>query len=92
MSVPETLGLTLDTLVPGTLVNCKVQSALSDGLVLNFLTYFTATVDHFHLPVGQRLLLLFLLFLLYFNTYVDEFYRKVFRPRTGRRTMPLGPM
>lgn len=43
-------GLTLDTLIPGMLVSGKVQNVLSDGLLLNFLTFFHGTVDCFHLP------------------------------------------
>lgn len=42
-------GLTIQGLAPGTLVSAKVRAALQDGLLLSFLTYFTATVDHFHL-------------------------------------------
>jgi hypothetical protein len=36
-------------LLPGTLVNARVKAVLSDGLQVSFLTYFTGTVDPFHL-------------------------------------------
>ncbi|KAK1282151.1 hypothetical protein QJS10_CPB22g01233 [Acorus calamus] len=42
-------GLTIDLLVPGTMVNARVQSALENGIMLSFLTYFTGSVDIFHL-------------------------------------------
>ncbi|KAJ7541483.1 hypothetical protein O6H91_10G061600 [Diphasiastrum complanatum] len=42
-------GLTLGLLLPGTLVNARVRSVLRNGLLLSFLTYFTGTVDIFHL-------------------------------------------
>ena len=35
--------------MPGALVDAQVQHVLSDGLVLSFLTFFTGTVDQFHL-------------------------------------------
>lgn len=38
-----------DALVPGMLVSATVQSVLSDGLVLSFLTFFSGTVDSYHL-------------------------------------------
>ena len=37
------------SLLPGTLVNARVKAVLSDGLQMSFLTYFTSTVDPFHL-------------------------------------------
>eukprot|EP00850_Spirogloea_muscicola_P009207 SM000051S17567 [mRNA] locus=s51:399348:414396:+ [translate_table: standard] len=37
-------GLTLDSLVPGALVNARVKAVLNDGLLLTFLTYFTGTL------------------------------------------------
>ncbi|KAK6945417.1 hypothetical protein RJ641_026519 [Dillenia turbinata] len=42
-------GISIDLLVPGTLVNARVQSTLENGVMLSFLTYFTGTVDLFHL-------------------------------------------
>ncbi len=36
-------------LLPGALVNARVKAVLSDGLLVTFLTYFTGTVDPFHL-------------------------------------------
>lgn len=42
-------GLSVDLLVPGTMVNARVQAILHNGLLLSFLTYFTGTVDIFHL-------------------------------------------
>eukprot|EP00850_Spirogloea_muscicola_P003615 SM000014S00403 [mRNA] locus=s14:1118681:1131628:- [translate_table: standard] len=37
-------GLTLDSLVPGALVNARVKAVLNDGLLLIFLMYFTGTL------------------------------------------------
>ncbi|KAL2998416.1 hypothetical protein AAZX31_09G097500 [Glycine max] len=42
-------GLSIDLLVPGMLVNACVKSILENGVMLSFLTYFTGTVDLFHL-------------------------------------------
>ncbi|KAL2664252.1 hypothetical protein AAZV13_02G147900 [Glycine max] len=42
-------GLSIDLLVPGMLVNARVKSILENGVMLSFLTYFTGTVDLFHL-------------------------------------------
>ena len=36
------------TLLPGMLVNARVRAVLVDGLSVAFMTYFTATVDAFH--------------------------------------------
>ncbi len=36
-------------LMPGALVEAHIQHVVSDGLVLSFLTFFTGTVDQFHL-------------------------------------------
>ncbi|KAH7441212.1 hypothetical protein KP509_03G029000 [Ceratopteris richardii] len=47
--VTEVEGLTMELLVPGALVNARVQSVLKNGLLLSFLTYFTGTVNMFHL-------------------------------------------
>ena len=38
------------TLQPGSLVNAKIVKILDDGLVLSFLTYFSGTVNSFHIP------------------------------------------
>ncbi len=35
--------------MPGALVEAHIQHVVSDGLVLSFLTFFTGTVDQFHL-------------------------------------------
>jgi hypothetical protein len=45
------------SLLPGTLVNARVKAVLSDGLQMSFLTYFTGTVDPFHLGQVRRSLL-----------------------------------
>ncbi|XP_031396337.1 rRNA biogenesis protein RRP5 isoform X3 [Punica granatum] len=42
-------GISMDLLVPGMMVNARVQSTLENGIMLSFLTYFTGTVDLFHL-------------------------------------------
>ncbi|KAF5737374.1 protein RRP5 isoform X2 [Tripterygium wilfordii] len=42
-------GISIDLLVPGMMVNARVQSTLENGIMLSFLTYFTGTVDMFHL-------------------------------------------
>ncbi|KAM7524627.1 hypothetical protein LguiA_014529 [Lonicera macranthoides] len=42
-------GISIDVLVPGMMVNAHVQSILENGIMLSFLTYFTGTVDLFHL-------------------------------------------
>ncbi|KDP21906.1 hypothetical protein JCGZ_03044 [Jatropha curcas] len=42
-------GISIDLLVPGMMVNARVQSTLENGIMLAFLTYFTGTVDIFHL-------------------------------------------
>ncbi|KAI3417734.1 uncharacterized protein J3R85_014181 [Psidium guajava] len=42
-------GISIDLLVPGTMVNARVQSTIENGIMLSFLTYFTGTVDMFHL-------------------------------------------
>ncbi|KAK6941973.1 S1 domain [Dillenia turbinata] len=42
-------GISIDLLVPGMLVNARVRSTLENGIMLSFLTYFTGTVDLFHL-------------------------------------------
>jgi len=45
----ESDGITLSNLTPGMLVSAKVRAVLPDGLLLTFLSYFTGTVDWFHL-------------------------------------------
>lgn len=42
-------GISLDLLIPGMMVNARVNAVLSNGIMLSFLTYFTGTVDVFHL-------------------------------------------
>eukprot|EP00887_Chlorella_sp_A99_P001742 scaffold19.g1742.t1 len=42
-------GLNIGSLLPGALVTARVRNVLGDGLLASFLTYFTATVDPFHL-------------------------------------------
>ncbi|KZV37907.1 hypothetical protein F511_12189 [Dorcoceras hygrometricum] len=45
----ELKGVSLDLLIPGMMVNARVQSTLENGIMLSFLTYFTGTVDVFNL-------------------------------------------
>lgn len=45
----ETDGVSLESLLPGSLVTVKVRSLLSDGLLVSFLTFFHGTIDHLHL-------------------------------------------
>ncbi|GBG61584.1 hypothetical protein CBR_g22381 [Chara braunii] len=47
--VREQDEVTVGSLFPGMLVNAKVTAVLEDGLQVSFLTYFTGTVDRFHL-------------------------------------------
>ncbi|KAG0449548.1 hypothetical protein HPP92_027317 [Vanilla planifolia] len=42
-------GISIDLLVPGMMVDAQVHSQLDNGIMLSFLTYFTGTVDVFHL-------------------------------------------
>ncbi|CAO2824133.1 unnamed protein product [Amaranthus hypochondriacus] len=42
-------GISLDLLVPGMMISARIQSTLENGIMLSFLTYFTGTVDMFHL-------------------------------------------
>ncbi|PRW20900.1 RRP5-like protein [Chlorella sorokiniana] len=42
-------GLNIGSLLPGQLVTARVRNVLSDGLLTSFLTYFSGTVDPFHL-------------------------------------------
>lgn len=43
------------SLLPGALVNARVKAVLSDGLLVSFLTYFTGTIDPFHLGQARVL-------------------------------------
>ncbi|MCO5547404.1 hypothetical protein L7F22_000852 [Adiantum nelumboides] len=45
----EMEGLSMELLLPGTLVNARVGAVLKNGLLLSFLTYFTGMVNIFHL-------------------------------------------
>ncbi|KAL1331713.1 hypothetical protein HN51_048962 [Arachis hypogaea] len=45
-------GISIDILVPGMMVNARVKSILENGVMLSFLTYFTGTVDLFHLQTS----------------------------------------
>ncbi len=42
-------GVDINSLIPGMLVNVSVRNVLSDGLLVSFLTFFTGTIDPFHL-------------------------------------------
>ncbi|XP_076905789.1 rRNA biogenesis protein RRP5-like [Bidens hawaiensis] len=42
-------GISFDLLVPGMMVNASVRSTLENGIMLSFLSFFTGTVDIFHL-------------------------------------------
>ncbi|KAM7262095.1 hypothetical protein ACFE04_021172 [Oxalis oulophora] len=42
-------GISMDLLFPGMMVNARVKSILQNGIMLSFLTYFTGTVDMYHL-------------------------------------------
>lgn len=60
--VREVGGLSLESLLPGSLVTARVTGVMRDGLAASFLTFFTATIDPFHLgapvkgfSVGQKL-------------------------------------
>ena len=50
-ALPDHAELGVPTLLPGSLVPAQVEQVLGDGLRLRFHTYFTGTVDCFHLPV-----------------------------------------
>ena len=41
------------SLLPGALLNVRVQAVLSDGLAVSFLTFFNGTLDIFHLSQVQ---------------------------------------
>ena len=40
--------------MPGALVAAKIEKVLSDGLTLSFLSFFTGTVDQFHLAEVKK--------------------------------------
>jgi rRNA biogenesis protein RRP5 len=42
-------GLNISSLQPGDLVAARVRSILSDGLLVSFLTFFSGTIDPFHI-------------------------------------------
>ncbi|XP_024994090.1 rRNA biogenesis protein RRP5 isoform X6 [Cynara cardunculus var. scolymus] len=42
-------GIPFNLLIPGMMVNASVRSTLENGIMLSFLTFFTGTVDIFHL-------------------------------------------
>ncbi len=48
---PASFRPTAGSLQPGALVAARVRSVLSDGLLVSFLTFFSGTVDPFHLGV-----------------------------------------
>ena len=39
-------GMSFDLLIPGMMVNARVQSVLENGILLGFLMYFTGTVSY----------------------------------------------
>ena len=45
MQTKDLKGISIDLLVPGMMVNARVQSTLENGVMLSFLTYFTGTVS-----------------------------------------------
>ncbi|KAG9456393.1 hypothetical protein H6P81_000901 [Aristolochia fimbriata] len=47
--IKDLKGLSIDFLVPGMMVTARVHAQLYNGVMLSFLTYFTGTVDVFHL-------------------------------------------
>ncbi|KAG1347685.1 putative rRNA biogenesis protein RRP5 [Cocos nucifera] len=49
IAMKDLKGLSIDLLVPGMMVNARVHSTFENGIMLSFLTYFTGTVDIFHL-------------------------------------------
>nr|XP_025634563.1 rRNA biogenesis protein RRP5 isoform X4 [Arachis hypogaea] len=52
MQTKDLKGISIDILVPGMMVNARVKSILENGVMLSFLTYFTGTVDLFHLQTS----------------------------------------
>lgn len=49
LQMKDLKGFSLDLLVPGMMVNARIQSTLENGIMLSFLTYFTGTVCIMHL-------------------------------------------
>uniref|UniRef100_A0A0D9WWN1 Protein RRP5 homolog n=1 Tax=Leersia perrieri TaxID=77586 RepID=A0A0D9WWN1_9ORYZ len=47
--IKDLKGLSIDHLIPGMMVNARVNSVLENGIMLSFLTYFTGTADIFNL-------------------------------------------
>ncbi|KAF8768533.1 hypothetical protein HU200_007543 [Digitaria exilis] len=47
--IKDLKGLSIDHLIPGMMVNARVNSVLENGIMLSFLTYFSGTVDIFNL-------------------------------------------
>lgn len=47
----DTAGISFNVLQPGWLVTCKVTEVAIDGLIVRFLQYFSATIDHYHLSL-----------------------------------------
>ena len=50
----EYAGVTLQALQPGDLVEATVKAVLPDGLHVGFMTYFSGTVDRFHVGEGEH--------------------------------------
>ncbi|KAF0907052.1 hypothetical protein E2562_014658 [Oryza meyeriana var. granulata] len=47
--IKDLKGLSIDHLIPGMMINARVNSVLENGVMLSFLTYFTGTADIFNL-------------------------------------------
>lgn len=45
MQTKDLKGISIDLLIPGMMVDARVQSTLENGIMLSFLTYFTGTVS-----------------------------------------------
>lgn len=45
LQTKDVKGISIDLLIPGMMVNARVQSTLENGVMLSFLTYFTGTVS-----------------------------------------------
>lgn len=50
--VKDLKGISIESLVPGMMVDARVHATLENGIMLSFLTYFTGTVDIFHLKTS----------------------------------------
>ena len=50
----ESDATSISTLLPGMLVNARIKAVLADGVSANFMTYFVATVDAFHVGDAPR--------------------------------------